>query len=348
LRYREQLPPEVAEELDGFVAAMKAFMLREHNEDGSHNFARSGVQDTINKLIDGSQDRGQWWKHGPWLLDDPDAGDPNQAALKPPKVSTGSYNNWAPYGIDTAVVIEIEPDGGDVTLTGIKALDGKRHKRMLLLRNRDSGNNVILPHLSSSSLAAYQFDLPDGEDVTLAPGQNVWLYYDPLRNGGKWTAAITAQETGGITSGVASSGAVGGSTSPSLKEATLIITSNSVISNLNTTPQTIVPAVANRVLVPVRWSVFVNRGDFWATSATIQIRYAGIASQLTVGLPLQLASVPNFHYAHGTSTDLTGAFGSNHTNRDLVVFATANPAFSSGTTGTRIVIQLLYLELDLT
>jgi hypothetical protein len=40
LRFREQLP-EAAEELDGFIAAVKAFMLREHNDDGTHNFIRA-------------------------------------------------------------------------------------------------------------------------------------------------------------------------------------------------------------------------------------------------------------------------------------------------------------------
>jgi hypothetical protein len=244
VKNREGLPPAVVEELDQMNAELKAFLLREHNEDGTHNFGTinadgiqatnnaSSLNSTIGQIIDQSQASGQWWKTGPWKIDDPSAGNPNYAFIRPPKVNTGTYDNYAPTDIDTAFGYEIEPDAGDVTLTGLKALDGANVKRLLFFRNRDSGNSVTLKHLSASSLAPYQFDLPGSVDVVLAPGQSIWLYYDPARNGGKWTAAITGQKAGGITEDVATSGVIssGFFTNTIIKAASDTVTNSATLT----------------------------------------------------------------------------------------------------------------------
>ena len=39
LHFREELPPVVADELEALVAAVRAFLYTEHNEDGTHNKA---------------------------------------------------------------------------------------------------------------------------------------------------------------------------------------------------------------------------------------------------------------------------------------------------------------------
>jgi hypothetical protein len=46
LRYRDELEEPTARELDGLVTKLKAFLLREHNEDGTHNFGLQGSGST--------------------------------------------------------------------------------------------------------------------------------------------------------------------------------------------------------------------------------------------------------------------------------------------------------------
>lgn len=202
LHFRESLPESTAAEFDSLIARLKAFLLREHNEDGTHNFTLEGLSDTINNVMETAQAQGQWWRYGPWLLDRTDAPDvlKNSVGLRPPKTTTGTYHNWTPTGIDKAVLLEIEPDGGDVSLTGIyyapRPETGEREKRFLFLRNRDSGNSLVLVHEDTGSIANFRFDLPEGEDVTLAPNQSVWLYYDVSRE--RWTCAITGTASGGL------------------------------------------------------------------------------------------------------------------------------------------------------
>ena len=138
---------------------------------------------------------GHHWRKGPWLLDDKRAAEPNVVGLRPPKLSTGTYHNYEPQGIDDAVILELEPDGGDVTLTGIKAGNGLL-KRFLFLRNRDSSRSLTLAHLNTGSLTPYRFDLPGGLDLTMGPNQNTWLYYDPARSA--WVCTVTPNQAGGL------------------------------------------------------------------------------------------------------------------------------------------------------
>lgn len=189
LHFREEYDEPVARELESLISCLKALILAEHNENGTHKFDTTLSDATITDIISRAQNSGQLWLRGPWRLDDPDAPNPHQVALRPPVTASGTHHNFAPIGIDTAVVAEIEPSGGNVTLTGLKAIDGSRHKRILLFRNVSDTYSVILKHQNSGSLSAYRFDMPGGADVTLLPDQNVWLYYDPHR--GSWSAAIT-------------------------------------------------------------------------------------------------------------------------------------------------------------
>lgn len=143
---------------------------------------------------------GRHWKAvAPWLMDDPASATPNVVGLVPPTLLATTINNYAPQGIDDAVMLELESSVGDVTITGIKPRPGGV-KRLMMIRNRDSQRTITLAHANSGSLATAQFDLPSSVAVALGPKQNAWMYYDPNRDGGKWTMFVTPNQSGGISS----------------------------------------------------------------------------------------------------------------------------------------------------
>lgn len=296
LHFREELDEPVARELDALIAKFKAFLLLEHNEDGSHNFETSVTLETIRQIIDQYQAEGQFWKTGPWKIDDPFAARPHVAGLRPPNPAAGTYDNYTPTGVDTSVVIEIEPDG-DITLTGLKALDGANQKRLLMLRNRDSSATITLQHEGTGSLEKYRFDLPEDLDVQLDPHQNVWLYYDPGRE--RWTAAITGQASGAILSPGVESASFPSATSE-VKVATKTIT-NAMLEAGG--PVTIVTGVGGSLIVPVRAMTFLSRSAAGkGSNTTFTYHYVG-ASGGDDQIPLTQQS---FNLSTGDVSPLTG------------------------------------------
>lgn len=265
LHFREELDEPVAREFDAFIARLKGIILNEHNEDGSHKFDFSNLNDpSLVALLSAINAKGQHWKSGPWKLDDPASANPHKVGLRP-ATPTGTYNNYAPYGVDESIVIELEPDGGDVTLTGLKALDGANFKRIVMLRNRDSANSVNLLHENTGSYEAYRFDLPDGDDVELAPGQNVWLYYDPGRE--RWTAAITGQASGSIIM-------PGGAGSSAVQTATLTgITAADL--NAATSFDIVAAQGSGRAIIPLQHFVHNNCSVSHSGTMTAVLRYSG-------------------------------------------------------------------------
>ena len=205
LKHKELLDPIIADELESLIARFTGVLQEEHNVDGSHlqravvsaAKAENAVEgpkntDGTGQLVQSNvATQGQHWKSGPWTLDDATlatTAERNKVGIIPPKLSGGTYHNYAPDGIDNAILLEIEPDVNTVTLTGIKAVSTKR---LLFLRNRDSSLNLILKHASTSSAEGNRFDLPNNADITLLPGQLAILYFDPNR--GAWTAGPGTQ-----------------------------------------------------------------------------------------------------------------------------------------------------------
>lgn len=338
LHFRDELDEPVARELDAMLASLKAFLLLEHNEDGSHNFATSLTDETVRQIIDRYQTNGQWWKTGPWLLDDPTAAQPRKASLKPPKLSTGTYHNYTPDGIDTAVVLELEPDGGDVTLTGLKQVEGAVQVRLLMLRNRDSGSSLILKHEDTNSIAEYRFDLPESLDVTLDPGQNVWLYYDPDRNGGRWTAAITGQATGAVISnGPESSTAPGGGGAGDISSVEVTLSLADLVAG---TPITLIAGVAGKIIVPISGSFHIEgvRGSVDPSiNQALTFVYATLGSNAMSGFSLTLSAMGggaagSTFYGNGSMTQSSFTAGLASTNRAVGEAVMINFG-SSGTAG---------------
>jgi hypothetical protein len=218
---------------------------------------------------------------------------------------------------------------------------------MLLFRNRDSSNSVFLMHEDTGSLEQYRFDLPDSEDVELAPGQNIWLYYDPNRS--RWTAAITAQAAGGITSGVVNSGLVGGG--GEVYFASVSLTSQQ-LDDLNATPVQIVAAPgAGKVIVPLGIEYIVNKANntTWTAGPNFQLIHAGQTTSLATGGISGLSSSSS-GYVIGASpqTTWTYAVGTDVTNAALQVRfssnTTPNPGPPAGSATARV--SCAYIIID--
>lgn len=333
LNFRDELPPAVVEELDLLVAKLKAIILREHNEDGTHDFTRSESSPAaITQIINNSQDQGQWWKTGPWKIDDPASATPHKAGLRPANPAAGTYNNYAPAGIDDAVVLEIEPDG-DITITGIQALPG--YKRLLMIRNKDSTNSITLAHADTGSIEAFRFDLPSALDIELSPNQNAWLYYDPSRE--RWTAAITPQAAGGL-GGEGGSG--GGGADPVVQVAEVTI-SDAELNSLNTSPKELIAApAADEIIVPLWISTNVNvTGGFNnQTNGTVRWGTVNTAIWSLSAMVPSLGTGRRFNnQVGGLSTSLTTA-----DLRGKKVEVVGSGANSSGTTSGGINVKIGY------
>ena len=230
------------------------------------------------------------WLSGPWTLDNVGGTDKIAGIVVSP-VSTGTYNNFSPSGIDKAVSVEIEPSGGTVTLTGLES-SGLYQRRFLFLRNRDSVQNLVLKHENSGSLGRNQFRLPDSVDVTLGPRQAIWLFFDPAA--GLWYAAVTPHTSGGLAT---MSGDV---------TQTEVALSQTDLENLSSTPVTVLAAPgANKVVCVIGAIIQVNLTVLYSAGApTISLRYDGLGTDLTTTV------APSFTANTGVKHSIMDASGS--------------------------------------
>jgi len=90
---------------------------------------------------------------------------------------TGSVNDYAPTGLDTAPLIRITADG-NYSITGMVPTTTSR---LLWLLNIDSNNTLTLPHESGSSSAANRFLCPGNVDYVMPVRSGVMLYYTSSR-----------------------------------------------------------------------------------------------------------------------------------------------------------------------
>ena len=130
----------------------------------------------------------QHWVAGPWFVGLP-SGDTLSAN---PHISvdpaTGTFNDYAPGGIDNAVILELEPQGGNVTLNGLQALNAGAQRRLLLMRNRDASNTITLKHENTGSQEQNRFSCPGAADHVIGTNRAYWLYYDRSRK--RWTVVM--------------------------------------------------------------------------------------------------------------------------------------------------------------
>jgi hypothetical protein len=167
LRYRPQLDPYVAAELEGLIVALQEYLGVAHEEDGT----QKDPTDTANNLTP----RQVKYVAGPVYIEDAGHVKVDLAAV--------TYDDFGPEGINNAVMLEIEP-GGAVSLSGIVNPDPEK-RRLMWIRNRDSTNSVTLLDEDTGSAEPNRFSCPDNADFVVGPDRTYLSYYDPPRK--RWT-----------------------------------------------------------------------------------------------------------------------------------------------------------------
>ena len=174
LRYREQLPIGVRDEFEGLASGITAAFETEHdvNGDGEHtditvNSISAKPGEPVIPLGSGLR-----MLTGPIFLDL--LGNATHVAgLRPPSIST-SQNDYAPGGLDEAIMLEVESSSA-INITGLQVTG--RQKRFLYFGNR--GNYTItLTHNDILSLEGNRFGFVDGEDLSVPSASYILLYYD--------------------------------------------------------------------------------------------------------------------------------------------------------------------------
>ena len=140
---------------------------------------------------------GQSWMTGPWAIGQDGEGSPKNipsySVCQPPEIGA-NQNNFAPTGIDSAIVLEIGQSATPLNITGIRIAGRTASampssgpfiiypRRVLAVVNR-GGGDLRLINESPLSLAQNRFSWGSngdvGEAITIGPGQAVWLIYIP-------------------------------------------------------------------------------------------------------------------------------------------------------------------------
>ena len=260
------------------------------------------------------------WPIGPWTF----GATPTPGAyLDVGTISTGTYNNFEPSGMDYVVVLDIEPSGGTVTLTGLKSRADFR-PRMLLIRNVDTSNSLVLKHLNSGSAGKNQFRLPSSTDITVGARQAVWLFFDP--SAGLWTSAITTHTSGGLAS----------TSNVSLVSVSL---TEGQLEALSATPvQVIAAAGTNTIVIPIMWAYQIDVSTAYSNAPTVRLRYTGNASNLVNTIGSRASSLD---ISHATNTAIAfaegvGTFDPRNTDVE-VSFDTALTGAGAATAKVRVI-----------
>jgi hypothetical protein len=139
---------------------------------------------TINTLPTDAIVAGVRWLTGPWLINaDGNTAPANGAAIR--ALVTGNVNDFAPLGMDTAIVIELDATG-NYTITGIRAAAVQR--RFLVLVNRSGFTFTFTENdPASQPQNRFEFSALPGELLQLPSGAVMLLYYEVTA--GRWHLA---------------------------------------------------------------------------------------------------------------------------------------------------------------
>lgn len=307
LHYREELAPAVVKELDDFIAWLHGYLSTSLNEDGTLKLSDPTSGDTSTTIIDQiEEEEGHWWKKGPWIFDRENE---HVAVIYTASLPAGTINNFAPQGVDTCVGIEINT-AGSISITGLKA-PARNFRRLVFIRNQSATNTVTLKHQSTSSDALNRFALPGNVDIVMGAQQTTWLYYDA--DSRRWASFITGNTSGGLVGASTTTLPSGISVTQDAFTAVLDI-STAQLDALNGTPLTVVPAAgANKIIVPVDWSVTaVKSGAAWTANPALSLVYSGNTSAIVTAINLTLTNANTetrfYHPGQAAFNFLTSTF----------------------------------------
>ena len=334
----DSLPDNVKLAFEDLEAWANAFLLKEHNPDGTH-VAYAAKVDPSQRAALGTTSAGttpaanvesHHWFKGPWTFDL--EGQSNGIiGLRPSNLGAGPFHNFGSTvdGFDDAMFIEMVPDAS-ITITGFRQFANQ--KRLLIFGNKNGqGYTITLTHASTSSTANYRFSFPSSTDVVLVDGQFVWLYYDI--DVSRWRCFVTGQQSGNLAlmSGVVS-------------EATVTLT-NDQIKALNTTPITIVSAPGSGFAVmPIGMFFHTVQVAGYNTSSGLTLRFSGETSDLSTSTNFATNVAGNFvksaamaGWAQITNTDA----------ENLAVVLRGSVDLTSGNAGNSCKVTVYYMTAAL-
>ena len=323
----DSLPDNVKLAFEDLEAWANAFLLKEHNPDGTHKAAGAQVDHTLTAAE--QVEESHHWYRGPWTFDliGQSSG---LIALRPGEIASGTYNNFSTSGLDNAVIVELNPLGGGLTLTGLR--QDVNIKRLLVLGNYEAGAHTItLKHENTGSTARYRFSLPSATDVVLAAGQFIWLFYSPEIQ--RWRAFITGQQSGNLA---LASGAVSVAT---------IALSQAQIEALGTTDVEIVAAPGSGlILIPDTLSVEIDTTTAYAASGTWRTKYGtsawdGFALHDAITADLNNVRKKLFIRPPAVNSFAAGYGTRDPRNKAIVLEAVADPTGGGAATAT---VTLIY------
>ncbi len=105
-------------------------------------------------------------------------------------LAAGFNDDWMPY--NTQAVQMMIPDASGSTLTGVDHTyfgDGD----LCIVRNTDPSVPLVLASDSTRSATANRFHFRDGLDITLLPGESIWLQADYQNNNGGYVTVAQPQ-----------------------------------------------------------------------------------------------------------------------------------------------------------
>lgn len=109
-------------------------------------------------------------------------------------ISSAQYNNYTTTGLDDAIVLNLNPDTVDVSVTGITAPGNmSAGARILYVQNTNASYKVSLRHANTSSSASNRFSLPNGTDIDILPLASIPLIYSFTTS--RWRPLAGASDT---------------------------------------------------------------------------------------------------------------------------------------------------------
>lgn len=188
-RMRELIrDPAVVEEFDNLIAFLKGEFDAIAGGQTTKE-SESGLDDGTTKPITPAdspelppQEEGIRWMRGPWLLNaDGDSALRKGCAAVQFTVAGGTYDDWGPDGIDTAVTILLYPSTGEVTLRGIKRF--ARQSRFLFIANHGAHDFLVKNEASESSVYnrfSWGSSGDIGELIRVPTGQMIGFFYNTV------------------------------------------------------------------------------------------------------------------------------------------------------------------------